>query len=287
MLMNMNQLLAVAKKNNFAVGAFNISDYAHFLGVMRACEELDAPVIIEIHPHELAFTGDAFVAAIREYLYKSRIPAVLHLDHGDSIDSVLRAIQDGFTSVMIDGSSLPFEENITICRKTCELAHAVGVSVEGELGTIGVTTSKEAWENQKIIYTDPDDARKFIEETGIDCLAVAIGTSHGLYPKGVTPKLRIDILKEIVKKVDVPLVLHGGSNNPDSEIAEAVRNGINKINISSDIKAAYFNKMREVLQNENLREPNKIEPACIEALKEVAMQKIKLFNSDGKASLYR
>lgn len=287
MLMNMSELLKVANEHNFAVPAFNISNYAMFEAVMNACERENAPVIIEIHPHELAFTGDDITSAIRERLLKTRIPAVLHLDHGGSLEDVMRAIQDGFTSVMIDGSSLPFEENVAVCKKVCEVAHAVNVSVEGELGTIGVTTSREAYDAQTIIYTKPEDAKEFIERTGIDSLAIAIGTSHGLYPKGVTPKLRIDILKDIKAIVDKPLVLHGGSNNPDSEIAEAVKYGINKINISSDIKVAFYNKMREVLKDENLREPNKIEPACMKALEEVAVQKIHLFNDDNKADLYR
>ena len=126
----------------------------------------------------------------------------------------------------------------------------------------------------------------FIEKTGIDCLAVAIGTCHGIYPKDKKPELRIDILDEIKKLVSVPLVLHGGSSNKDSEIAKSVEHGVNKINISSDIKAAYYTKMREVLKDENLREPNQIQPPCLEAMKEVAYQKIELFQADGKAALY-
>ena len=284
--MNMNELLKVAKEHRFAVPAFNISSYSMFLGVMNAAEKENSPVIIEIHPHELAFTEDAFTAAVRERLAASKLPCVLHLDHGGSIEDVMRAIRDGFTSVMIDGSSLPFEENIALCRKVCELAHPLNISVEGELGTIGVTTSKEAYDAQTIIYTNPEDAKIFVEKTGVDTLAVAIGTSHGLYPKGTVPKLRLDILEEIEKAVDIPLVLHGGSNNPDEEIAGAVVRGINKINISSDIKVAFYDALREKLKDTGLREPNKIEPCGIKAVKEVASHKIRLFKSNGKADLY-
>ena len=166
------------------------------------------------------------------------------------------------------------------------MAHSVNVSVEGELGTIGTADDFGEAGSKEIKYTDPDDAAKFVAETGVDCLAIAIGTCHGIYPKGVDPKLRLDILKGIKEKVSAPLVLHGGSANPDSEIGESVTLGVNKINISSDIKVAYYNKMREVLENKNLREPNVIEPACIEAMKEVAAHKIKLFQADGKAALY-
>ena len=127
---------------------------------------------------------------------------------------------------------------------------------------------------------------KFVEATGVDTLAVAIGTCHGLYPANMKPELKLDILKEIAAKVDIPLVLHGGSNNPDKEIGESVTLGINKINISSDIKVAYFEKMREVLQDKGLREPNEIEPPCIEAMKVVAKHKLDLFQTTGKAALY-
>lgn len=286
MLLNMKQLLTVAKKNRFAVPAFNISDYSMFLGVMDTCERLQAPVIIEIHPHELDFTGDEITESIKAVAHKASIPVVLHLDHGDSYANCIRAIKAGFTSVMIDGSSLPFEENLAQAAKVVEAAHAADVSVEAELGTIGVTTSKEAFENQTILYTKTEDAVKFVKDSGVDTLAIAIGTSHGLYPKGMTPHLRLDILEDIEKNVAVPLVLHGGSGNPDDEIAQAVKLGISKINISSDIKNAYFTKMKEVLAETKSWEPNKIEPACIKAMSEVVEHKLRLFDTVGKASLY-
>ena len=225
------------------------------------------------------------VKGIIDRINKSSVPAVIHLDHGASYAQVITAIQAGFTSVMIDGSSLPFEENIALCQKVVEAAHAVNVSVEGELGTIG-STDAELEGGNVIIYTDPEDAVKFVEATGVDTLAIAIGTSHGLYPKGMKPELKLDLLKEIKGKVSIPLVLHGGSGNPDKEIGESVTLGVNKINISSDIKAAYYEKMREVLKDESLREPNQIQPPCVEAMKEIAYHKIQLFQADGKAKLY-
>ncbi len=285
MLMNMKELLKVANKNGFAVPAFNISSYAMFNGIMEACEEKNAPVIIAIHPDELHHLKDDAVAAIRQKALMTKIPVCIHLDHGASFEQVVEAIRDGFTSVMIDSSSKPFDENIAICKKVCEVAHAVDVSVEGELGTIG-TTDANTYADQVIIYTNPDDAQKFVKESGVDTLAVAIGTCHGLYPAGMKPELKLDILKAIKSKVSIPLVLHGGSNNPDKEIGESVTLGVNKINISSDIKAAYYNKMREVLNDKSLREPNMIEPECIKAMKEVAYHKIELFKDENKASLY-
>lgn len=285
MLLNMKELLAAANENNFAVPAFNISSYAMFNGIMEASEEEHAPVIISIHPDELSHIGTDIIQAIRQRAYKTKIPVCIHLDHGSSFEQIMIAIRAGYTSVMIDGSSLPFEENIAVCKKVCEAAHGADVSVEGELGTIGTTDSAET-ENQVIIYTKPDDAAKFVEETGVDTLAIAIGTCHGLYPAGMKPELKLELLKEIKSKVSIPLVLHGGSNNPDKEIGESVALGVNKINISSDIKAAYYMKMREVLKDGSLREPNMIEPPCIEAMKEVAYHKIRLFKADGKAARY-
>lgn len=288
MLMNMKEILSVAKENKFALPAFNISDYSMFLGIMDVCEETNSPVIIEIHPDELSFIRAEFVTAIIEKAYKSTVPVCIHLDHCSDFGKIIWAIQCGFTSVMFDGAELSFEDNIAGTKKVVEAAHPVNVSVEAELGTIGSLNPEDLeGGSAKIIYTNPDDAKKFVEETGVDTLAIAIGTCHGLYPAGMKPELRLDILQEIASKVDVPLVLHGGSNNPDKEIGESVTLGINKINISSDIKAAYYQKMREVLQDQSLREPNVIQPLCMETMKEVAKHKLELFQTIGKASLYK
>lgn len=288
MLMNMKDILAVAKEHKFAIPAFNVSSWAMFIGIMDLVEETDSPVILEIHPDELSYTGPDFVAGIRERALKSPVPVCIHLDHCSDFGKIIFAIQNGFTSVMFDGAHLPFEENIAGAKKVVEAAHPCNVSVEAELGTIGTTNPDEMEGGAaQIIYTDPDDAAKFVAASGVDTLAVAIGTCHGLYPAGMKPELKLDILKAIEAKVDVPLVLHGGSNNPDKEIGESVTLGICKINISSDIKVAYFEKMREVLQNKGLREPMEICPACIEAMKVVAKHKLDLFQTTGKAPLYR
>jgi fructose-bisphosphate aldolase, class II len=279
-------ILDVANEHSFAVPAFNISDYAMFLGIIDISEEKNAPVILGIHPDEVQHVGVEMIAAVTQRAHRSSVPIAIHWDHGASYEQILTAIRSGFTSVMIDGSMLPFEENIAISRKVVHAAHAVGLSVEGELGTIGQTDSHAESGSDTIIYTNPDDALTFVESTAVDSLAVAIGTYHGIYPTTMKPELKLDLLKLIKDKVDIPLVLHGGSNNPDDEIAEAVKLGINKINISSDIKVAYHMKMREVLADESLREPLIIQPPCIEAMKVVAGQKIDLFDTAGKASLY-
>ena len=287
MLMNMKEMLCVAQKEHFAVPAFNVSSSMILKGIMEACEEKHAPVIIAIHPDELSFVGDSFVAAVREEAHKASVPVCIHLDHGASFAQVIRAIACGFTSVMIDSSTTSFDDNIAITKKVVEAAHAVNVSVEAELGTIGATGNGGEAGTDNIIYTNPDDVVRFVEATNVDTLAIAIGTAHGLYPKTKKPKLRLDLLKEIVEKTSVPLVLHGGSDNPDEEIAEAVRLGVAKINISSDIKSAFYKKCREVLQDTTLREPNAIYPACIDAMKQVIYHKIELFNDGDKAKYYR
>ena len=288
MLLNMTQMLSLAQEHHFAVGAFNVSDSNLFRTVVEAAEESDSPAIVEIHPEELAYCKDDFMRYVVARVSDSPVPFVVHLDHGDSIESVMRAVRAGFTSVMIDGSALPFEENIAKTAEAVRYCHMVDVSVEGELGTIGNTGTSIEGGMTEVRYTDPADARAFVERTGVDTLAVAIGTCHGLYPKGVTPRLRMDVLTAIKEAVDVPLVLHGGSGNPDSEVAEAVSIGIQKVNISSDYKSAFFDKAREILaQPGSGWEPNAIFPPCIEAGKEVVKRKMRLFSSIGRASLYR
>lgn len=288
MLINMSQMLDLAKQHGFAVGAFNVSDSNLLRAVIEAAEMSDSPAIIEIHPDELAYVGDDFAKYVLARIENSAVPFVLHLDHGDSIENIMRAVRAGFSSVMIDGSALPFEDNVAATAEVVRLCHMVDVSVEGELGTIGNTGSSFEGGMTEVRYTNPEDAAEFVNRTGVDSLAVAIGTCHGLYPKGVVPELKMHVLRSIKEVVDVPLVLHGGSGNPDSEVAEAVRIGIQKVNISSDYKSVFFSKARELLTSDMPSwEPNAIYPSCIEAAREVVMGKMKLFGSFGRADLYR
>ncbi|MEZ4869718.1 MAG: ketose-bisphosphate aldolase [Caldilineaceae bacterium] len=286
MLLNMKDLLTVAHANHFAVPAFNISSNMLLAGVIEASEEKQSPLILAIHPDELHFVRPSFIKAAIDEAVKATIPVCIHLDHGASMAHIMEAIQCGFTSVMMDGSLLPLEENIKVCKAVVDLAHTVNVSVEGELGTIGMTDPEAEAGTEEIIYTNPDDVVTFVAATGVDTLAVAIGTAHGIYPKDRKPELKLDLLKEIASRVDIPLVLHGGSANPDEEIAAAVKLGINKINISSDMKEAFYRKCREVLADHRLREPNSIYPPCIAAMKEVCRYKIDLFGATNKAALY-
>ncbi|MCY3574917.1 MAG: ketose-bisphosphate aldolase [Chloroflexi bacterium] len=286
MLLNMKDLLSVARAHNFAVPAYNISSSMLLRGALEAAEEAQAPVIIAIHPDELAFVGTAFVQMALAAAIDATVPVVVHLDHGSSMQQIMTAIRAGFTSVMIDASELPLEENIAACREVTTLAHLVNISVEGELGTIGELDEEAEAGAEEVIFVKPEEVKHFIDATQVDTLAVSIGTSHGLYPKDMKPEIRLDLLRDIRAIVDTPLVLHGGSGNPDEEIAQAVALGINKINISADMKSAFYRKAREVLADPILREPSSIYPECIAAMKVVCRQKFDLFSTTGKAALY-
>ncbi|MBQ9917035.1 MAG: ketose-bisphosphate aldolase [Microbacterium sp.] len=287
MLYTGKSILDVANAHSFAIPAFNISDWAMFTGIMDISEEKNAPVIIAIHPDEVSHITTDLIPAMHARAHRSSVPVAIHWDHGGSYEQMITAIRSGFTSVMIDASLEPFEQNVAITRKVVEAAHAAGIQVEGELGTIGANDSYGESGAAEIIYTNVDDAVRFVEQTGVDSLAIAIGTSHGLYPSDKNPELRHDLLEQIKAAVGIPLVLHGGSSNPDAELARAVSLGINKINISSDIKVAYHDRMREVLGTDRrLREPNAIQPEPIAAMKVTAAEKIDLFGAAGKADLY-
>lgn len=287
MLVNMKQLLEVAKENKFAVGAFNVADSNFLRVVVEEAEKNNAPAIIAVHPTELDFTKDDFFQYVLARIKNSPVPFVLHLDNGDNMGDVMRAVRCGFSSVMIDGSLLPFEENIRVTKEVVDVCHKLGVSVEGELGTIGKTGNSIEGGVSEIIYTKPEEAEEYISRTGVDTLAVAIGTAHGIYPKDKEPKLRLDILKEIKDLVNIPLVLHGGSANPDAEIAAAVEIGIQKVNISSDYKYAFYKKCREILSTTELWDANAIYPDCIDAAKEVVKYKMELFESIGQVEKYQ
>jgi|TARA_B110000967_G_C18899557_1_gene573633 fructose-bisphosphate aldolase class II len=286
MLHNAKDLLGVANENYFAIPAFNISDYSMMKAIFEISEEKQSPVIIAIHPDELAHVGASFLASALDWAHRSKVPVVIHLDHGTTYAHVLKGIQAGFNSAMLDGSTLTFADNVALTKLAVVAGNAVGIAIEGELGTIGKGDEEAEAGTERIIYTKPDEAVEFAKLTGIHSLAVAVGTFHGLYPSSMKPELKLDLLSEIKAKIEIPLVLHGGSNNPDDEISEAVKRGINKINISSDIKVAYYNEMRRVLEDAKVREPNSIQPSCMVAMKEVAAQKMDLFGATGKASLY-
>lgn len=287
MLMNMKELLAVAYEHHFAVGSFNVANSEFVRVVVDSAEEKNAPAIIQIHPNEIELLGDEFVAYVRERCKNAKVPTAIHLDHGASVKDVMRAIRNGFTSVMIDASHASFADNIAITKEVVKLAHNVNVSVEAELGTIGSNEGSSEGGADEILYTDANDAKTFVEDTGIDTLAVAIGTSHGQYKHAGKPELKLDLLAEINEKVGIPLVLHGGSDNKDEEISQTYLHGVAKINLSTDMKSAFFEEMRRFLTaNQSAYEPDVIMPSARKAAQQVVKQKMDLFNSTNKAHLY-
>lgn len=288
MLTTMEKLLRVAYKEKFAVGAFNIANSEFVRAVIRTAEIADSPAILQIHPNEINLMGDDFAAYCVQAAHRASVPIVIHLDHGRDIDDVVRAIRNGFTSVMIDGSHLPYDQNVELTREAVTIAHAQGISVEGELGTIGNTGTSSEGGAEEILYTDPDQAREFVDRTNVDTLAIAIGTSHGFYPKSMKPKLQIDRLSQIYEKVNIPLVLHGGSDNSEEDIRESTKYGVGKINLSSEMKRAFFSELRNTLNNNpNGYEPDALFPSSTQAAMTVIAYKMKLFGSAGKASLYQ
>lgn len=286
MLVNGQQILEPAYEHGFAVPAFNISDYGMLRASLEACESVGSPMIVSIHPAEWELMGDEFLASVLELARAAAIPVAVQLDHGATFEQVIGAIRLGFTSVMIDGSLLPYDENVALTRKVVEAAHIVGVSVEGEVGTIGPRDPKTAEEMANIVYTTPAEAAEFVSDTGVDYLAVAVGTSHGVYPAGVAPKLKIELIEQIRDATPVPLVLHGGSGAPDDEVSEAVTRGVAKVNISADMKLAYFARLREVLEDPKHREPHDIYPPALEAVKDVVRHKVAVFGGAGAVKYY-
>lgn len=283
MLRTGSELLLDAQKGKYAVGAFNINNMEVVQAIIQAAEETQSPVILQASQGGLKYAGVEYIAALGKLAGRNAsVPVALHLDHGTDFDQVIACIRHGFTSVMIDGSRFPLEENIAFTKKVVEIAHSVGVSVEAELGKIGGTEDHITVDEKDATFTDPDEAKLFVEETGVDFLAIAVGTAHGVY-KG-EPKLDYDRIEAIRSKVDVPLVLHGSSGVPYDSLRRAISLGISKINIDTDIRASFARTVKEyLLENPDQIDPRKILGPATKAMKETIMEKMEVFGSVGKA----
>ncbi len=242
-LTRMDTLLMEARRKGQAIGAFECwnSDNIHAIAIAAA--ETGSPVILQASPAEYGLMGgpDVLRRIVEAYVEKYGITAALHLDHGSTLEHVRECLAAGFTSVMLDASTLPYAENCALARRSCELAHPLNVSVEAELGHVGGVA--EGGVAAETALTVPDEAARFVAESGVDCLAVAIGTVHGDY-RG-KPELRLGRLKEIAERVSVPLVLHGGSGTPPEQLASAIALGIAKINICTEIDKTYIAAIKE------------------------------------------
>ena len=274
MLVNLNQVLSYTKVKKFGVGMFNGLSADCYEGLIDAAEQLRCPIIIGFADRFVDRLDFEMIAEVMIFLAKrASVPVCVHLDHAKSLKNIMRAIKAGFTSVMFDGSSLPFEENIKRTREVVEIAHSVGVSVEGELGVVG--RGDFDFKNPEF-YTKPDEAEEFAQKTQVDALAVSIGTVHGVY-KG-QPRLDFERLSEIRKRVDCYLVLHGGSGLSDDDFKKCIEYGINKINIFTDLTLAINAQLPEFIkQTEDLT------TAIFEKIREIvkleAIKKLKIFGS--------
>lgn len=245
MLENMNRLLQDATENRYGIPAPGVNDFQTLEAVFQACSELKSPLIIDCVPrNDIEAVADMTRFLAKRYPH---VPAALNLDHGMTFDVCAKAIQAGFTSVMIDCSKESFEENIRRTAEVVRMAHAVGVSVEAELGYLG--TASEMSANHRDSFTKPSEAQEFVEKTAVDCLAVAVGTAHGFYP-GDAPRIDLELIAELKRALPVPLVLHGGSSAGDEQLANAVQAGIAKINLFSDLSSAGTNAVKEFLNKD-------------------------------------
>jgi fructose-bisphosphate aldolase class II len=281
-LVTIADLMSQAEKEGYAVGAFNANNLEIVQAIVAAAEAKRSPVIIQASQGALKYAGlEQIAAMVKTAAAGATVPIALHLDHGTDFTQVMRCIRTGFSSVMVDGSKRPLQENIGLVQRVVQVAHAVGVSVEAELGRISGTEDNVTVSDREAYFTDPEEAEIFTRETGVDCLAVAIGTAHGPY-KG-EPKLDFERLDEIRRRVSVPIVLHGSSGVPDEAIREAVARGVRKINIDTDLRQAFVAKMREVLAAKpDEYDPRKILGPAREVLQQVIEHKIQVFGSAGR-----
>lgn len=302
------QCLEEADKGGYGVGAFNVNNMEQLQGIMRAARELNSPVILQASRGALRYTNFVYLKRLVEAAVEENpdIPVVLHLDHGDSLETCKKAIELGFTSVMIDGSHLPFEENVALSKEVVDYAHQFGVSVEAELGTLGGIEEDVAGEVQ---LTDPDQAQEFVERTGCDALAVAIGTSHGAYKFKAEPKLAMELITEIKERVKIPLVMHGSSSVPPElverinryggkiegslgvpipAIQQAIKMGVRKINVDTDTRLAMTGAVRQVLaEKPDSFDPRDFMGAARDAVYEVVAERMRAFGSAGHAGDYK
>ena len=305
MIVTNKDLMVPARKNGYAIAAFNIQNLESMKAVVEAATEEKSPAIMQITPSVLKYANLEYISGLAKIAAQTApVPLTIHLDHGEDYDTAIKCINAGFSSVMIDGSFLSFDENIAVTKRVVEVAHPKGVSVEAELGKLSGIEERSV-EEKEAILTDPQNAVEFVEKTGVDTLAVAIGTSHGAYKFKSQAKLDLERLKTISQKISIPLVLHGASSVPswivekatkygatlegakgvsEDQLKQAITLGIAKINIDTDMRLAFTATVREVLAN-NPKEfdPRKILGPAKDAMKEVAKGKMRLFGSSGKA----
>ena len=281
-LITTKNILKKAQEGHYAIGAFNVENMEMVMAVISAADEMNAPVIMQTTPSTVKYAGlDYFLANVKVAASSASVPVVMHLDHGSSFDLAAQALRAGYTSIMIDGSHESFEDNIALSKSVVDMCKPSGIAVEAELGKVG-GKEDDLDGGEGDAYTDPQEAREFVERTGVDSLAIAIGTAHGMY-KG-EPKLDLERLSEIRDVVSVPLVLHGGSGIPDSKVQEAINRGICKVNYATELRIAFTHGVNEYLKaNPNEIDPKKYNKAGLEEVKKFVKEKIQVCGCQNKA----
>jgi len=286
-LIHIKNLLKEANRQKFALGAFNTQNLETTLAIMRAAEKNRASCVIQVSEATIDYAGLESIAEIVKTAAKKEMKrgrVALHLDHGKKFESIANCIKAGFSSIMMDASHLPFRENIAATRRAAEYAHKHGVFAQGELGRLAGVEDVVRVAGHEAFMTHPDEAAEFVRKTGVDTLAVSIGNVHGIAKirEGV-PKLDLERLKEIGKKVRVPLVLHGASGIPEEEIKKAIKLGIRIINIDTEIRLAFTDSLRATLSGDkSIFDPRKVLGPAAEAVEKVVAEKIKIFGSAKK-----
>ncbi len=281
-LVSMKEMLQAAKAGKYAVGHFNINNLEFVQAIVEAADEERSPLILGVSEGALKYMGLEYTIAMAEAATRlTTVPIALHLDHG-SYEKALYLLENGFSSVMFDGSKYSLQDNIRLTQKVVEVARYMGASVEGELGAIAGTEDDLSIAEEEAMLADPVEAIRFYQETGVDCLAIAVGSAHGVY-KG-EPKIRYDIIEKVSSMIDIPLVLHGGTGIPDDTIRKAIQAGIGKINVNTENQIVMTNKIREVCANDSkVYDPRKYLGPGREEIKKAVKEKIRLFGSNGKA----
>ncbi len=282
-LVSMNEFLPQARSGKYAVGQFNMNNLEFAQAIMEAAIEENSPFIYGVSEGALKYMGIEFtVAMAKAAALKSGLPIALHLDHGSSFEVAMKCIRAGFSSVMFDGSHYSYEENVRLTKEVVKAARAMGVSVEGELGTIGGVEDDLSVDEADASLAKPEEAIRYYEETGVDCVAIAVGTAHGMY--AAEPNIRFDIIKKVADAIPVPVVLHGGSGVPDEDIRNAILAGVGKINVNTENQVACTEAIRQALNKDSkVIDPRKYLTPARNAMIEVVRSKIQLFGSSNKA----
>ena len=281
MLVTTKEMLLKAQKGNYAVGAFNVENMEMVMAVIAAAEELNAPVIMQTTPSTVKYAGlDYYLANVATAAKNAKVPVAMHLDHGSSFSLAMQALRQGYTSIMIDGSHSVFEENIAITKSVVDACKPSNIPVEAELGKVG--GKEDDLDGGDGGYTDPKEALEFVQKTGVNSLAVAIGTAHGVY-KG-EPKLDLDRLVEISKVEDVPLVLHGASGLSEEAVKESIKRGICKVNFATELRIAYTDGVKELLEEKpETIDPKKYGVVGIEQVKELVKNRMMMCGCQNQA----